>query len=111
MENVVYNEDGTPSIRSHDCITQKGFAEIVTEVSSHPGCKLTNQNLSSRGITVDMSCTTSKYQLNSHGVIDFLNTSYTSSIPVAAMERAGVLDSEHVRGTQTLNMVVPWSFK
>ena len=84
---MVYNDDGTASIRSHDCLTQKTFAEMMTEVNSHPGCKLTNQNFSSRCITVDMSCNTSKYQLNSHGVID-------------------VLDSEHVRGTQTLKMVV-----
>ncbi len=59
----------------------------MTEVNSHPGCKLTNQNFSSRGVTVDMFCNTPKYQLKSHGVIE-------------------VLDSEHVRGTQTLKMVV-----
>ncbi len=86
-EIVINKDDGTADFRTHDCLTQKSFAEMMTKVNAHPGCKLTSQNFSSRGITVDMSCNTSKYQLNSHGVID-------------------VLDSEHVRGTQTLKMVV-----
>ena len=86
-ENVVYNDDGTPSFRSHDCLTQKTFAEMMTKVNAHPGCKLTNQNYSSRGLTVDMSCNLKNVQMTTHGVIE-------------------VLDSEHVRGTQTIKMVI-----
>ena len=84
---MINKDDGTADVRTHDCLTQKSFAEMMTKVNAHPGCKLTSQYFSSRGITVDMSCDTSKYQMNSHGVID-------------------VLDSEHVRGTQTLKMIV-----
>ena len=86
-ETVVYNDDGTPSVRTHDCRTQKSFAEIMTNVNSHPGCKLTNQNMSSREITVDMSCNNKNYQMTTHGVLE-------------------VLDSEHVRGSQTVKMVL-----
>jgi len=86
-EMVVYNTDGTPGVRTHDCLTQKSFAEIMTKVNSHPGCKLTSQNYSSHGLTVDMSCDLKNVQMTSHGVLE-------------------VLDSEHVRGTQTMKMVV-----
>ena len=91
--NVVINkDDGTADVRTHECLTQKSFAEMITKVNAHPGCKLTSQNFSSRGITVDMSCNTSKYQLNTHGVID-------------------VLDSEHVRVTQTSENGLAGSFE
>jgi hypothetical protein len=86
-EIVVYNDDGTPGFRSHDCLTQKSFAEIMTKTNSHPGCKLTSQNFSSHGMTVDMSCNVRTVQMTSHGEIE-------------------VLDSEHVRGTQTIKMIV-----
>ncbi len=86
-ENVVYNDDGTPSIRSHDCLTQKSFAEMMTKVNSHPGCKLTSQNFNSHGITVDMSCSVKSVQMTSHGVLE-------------------VVDPEHVRGTTTVKMVI-----
>jgi hypothetical protein len=86
-ENVVYNDDGTPSLRSHDCLTQKGFAEMMTKVNSHPGCKLTSQNFTSHGMTVDMSCNIKSIQMTSHGVLE-------------------ALDAEHVRGTTTVKMVV-----
>ena len=86
-EIVFYKDDGAADFRTHECLTQKSFAEMITKVNSHPGCKLTSQNFSSRGITVDMSCNTSKYQLNTHGFI-------------------GVLDSEHVRVTQTAKMAL-----
>ncbi len=86
-EIVFYKDDGTADFRTHECLTQKSFAEMITKVNSHPGCKLTSQDFSSRGITVDMSCNTSKYQLNTHGFI-------------------GALDSEHVRVTQTVKMVL-----
>jgi hypothetical protein len=84
-EIVFYKDDGAADFRTHECLTQKSFAEMITKVNSHPGCKLTSQDFSSRGITVDMSCNTSKYQLNTHGFI-------------------GALDSEHVRVTQTVKM-------
>ncbi len=86
-ETVVYKDDGTPDFRTHDCLTQKSFVEMMTKVNSHPGCKLTNQNISSHGITVDMSCNNKNYQMTTHGVIE-------------------VLDSEHVQGTQTVKMVL-----
>jgi hypothetical protein len=86
-EMLVYNDDGTPGFRTHDCLTPKSFADIMTKTNSHPGCKLTSQNFSSHGMTVDMSCTVRTVQMTSHGEIE-------------------VLDSEHVRGTQTMKMVV-----
>jgi hypothetical protein len=86
-ETVVYKDDGTPDFHTHDCLTQKSFVEMTTKVNSHPGCKLTNQNISSHGITIDMSCNTKNYQMTTHSVIE-------------------VLDSEHVRGTKTIKMVL-----
>ncbi|HKR26600.1 MAG TPA: DUF3617 family protein [Terriglobales bacterium] len=86
-EIVIYNDDGTAAHRSHDCLTQKTLVEMMTKVNSHPGCKLTSQNFSSRGMTVDMSCNVRTVQMTSHGTIE-------------------VVDEEHVRGTQTLKMVV-----
>jgi hypothetical protein len=86
-EIVVYDDDGPAGFRSHDCLTQKNFADMMTKANSHPGCKLTSQNFSSRGMTVDMSCGVRTVQMTSHGVLE-------------------VLDSDHVRGTQTMKMVV-----
>jgi len=86
-ENVTYGDDGKPDLRSHDCLTQKSFAEMMTKVNSHPGCKLTGQNFTSHGMTVDMSCNIKDIQMTSHGVLE-------------------ALDAEHVRGTTTVKMVV-----
>jgi hypothetical protein len=86
-ENVMYGDDGKPDLRSHDCLTQKSFVEMMTKVNSHPGCKLTSQNYSSRGLTVDMSCNLKNMQMTLHGTIE-------------------VLDAEHMRGTNTMKMVM-----
>jgi hypothetical protein len=86
-ENVVYGDDGKPTLTALNCFTPTSLAEMMSSVAKHPGCKITGQNASSKGITIDMSCTTPKVQMTSHGVLE-------------------VIDSEHVRSTQTMKMTM-----
>ncbi len=86
-ENVVYGDDGKPEITALNCFTPTSFADMISNVSKHPGCKITSQNTSSKGMTVDMSCDRKNIQMTSHGVLE-------------------VVDSEHVRSTTTVKMTV-----
>jgi hypothetical protein len=85
-ENIVYDDDGTPSIRSLNCVTQKSFAEMLTKANTHPGCKVASQNLTSHGMTVDVSCSNRDTQVSMHSVLE-------------------LADSEHERATTTIKMV------
>jgi hypothetical protein len=85
-ENTAYNDDGTPSIRVLDCVTQKNFAEMFTKANTHPGCKVASQNITSHGMTVDISCSHQNVQTSVHQVLE-------------------LVVSEHTRGTTTLKMV------
>jgi hypothetical protein len=85
-ESTAYNDDGTPSVRILNCVTQKNFAEMLTKASSHPGCKVTSQNITDHGMTVDISCSNQHVQTSVHQVLE-------------------LVDSEHTRGTTTMKMV------
>jgi hypothetical protein len=85
-ENVVYNDDGTPSVRILNCVTQKNFAEMLTKANTHPGCKVASQNTTNHGMTVDVSCSSQNAQTSVHQVLE-------------------LVDSEHARGTTTMKMV------
>ena len=85
-ESTAYNDDGTPSMRVLDCVTQKNFAEMLTKANTHPGCKVASQNITSHGMTVDISCSHQNIQTSVHQVLE-------------------LVDSEHTRGTTTLKMV------
>ena len=85
-ESIAYNDDGTPSVRILNCVTQKNFAEMLTKASSQPGCKVTSQNITSHGMTVDISCSRHEVQTSMHQVLE-------------------LVDAEHTRGTTTLKMM------
>jgi Protein of unknown function (DUF3617) len=85
-ESIAYNDDGTPSIRVLDCVTQEKYAEMLTKANTHPGCKVASQNITSHGMTVDISCSHQNVQTSVHQVLE-------------------LVDSEHTRGTTTLKMV------
>ena len=85
-ESTVYDDDGTPSVRVLNCVTQKNFAEMLTKAGTHPGCKVASQNITSHGMTVDISCSSQNVQTSVHQVLE-------------------LVDSEHTRGTTTMKMV------
>lgn len=86
-ENTVVDDDGSVLTRSLDCVTQKSIAEMVVKANKHPGCTVTGQNVTSHSITVDISCNRLNIQMNTHSVLE-------------------LLDSEHSRGTTTLKMSI-----
>ena len=84
-ESIVLNDDGTTAVRSLSCFTQKSFAEMTVKASSHPGCKITTQNITSHGMVVDISCNKPEMQTSMHNVVE-------------------LVDAEHMRGTVTMKM-------
>lgn len=86
-ENIVLNDDGTPAMRSLDCFTQKSFAEMMVKASTRPGCKVTSQNITNHGMTVDISCNRPNIQMIVHSVVE-------------------LVDSGHERTTTTMKMTV-----
>jgi hypothetical protein len=85
-ESTAYNDDGTPSVRVLNCVTQKTFAEALTKAGSRPGCKVASQDITSHSMTVDISCSHQNVQTSVHQVLE-------------------LVDSEHTRGTTTMKMV------
>ena len=51
-ENTVYDDDGTPSVRFLNCVTQQTFAEAIAKANTQPGCKVAGQNITGHGITM-----------------------------------------------------------
>ena len=86
-ESTVYGDDGKPIMVSLSCLTQASFTEMMTKAAQHPGCKISNQVVNGKGMTVDISCGNAKVQTSSHGVLE-------------------VIDSEHARGTTTMKMTM-----
>ena len=85
-ESVIYDDDGTPSMRFLNCVTQKNFAEAIAKANTKPGCKVASQNITSHGMTIDISCSRRDVQTSAHQVVE-------------------LVDSEHTRGTTTMKMV------
>jgi hypothetical protein len=85
-ESTVYDDDGTPSMRFLNCVTQKNFAEAIAKANTQPGCKVASQNITSHGMTIDISCSRRDVQSSAHQVVE-------------------LVDSEHTRGTTTMKMV------
>ena len=85
-ESTVYDDDGTPSMRFLNCVTQKNFAEATAKANTQPGCKVASQNITSHGMTIDISCSRRDVQTSAHQVVE-------------------LVDSEHTRGTTTMKMV------
>ena len=85
-ESTVYDDDGTPSMRFLNCVTQKNFAEAIAKANTRPGCKVASQNITSHGMTIDISCSRRDVQTSAHQVVE-------------------LVDSEHTRGTTTMKMV------
>lgn len=85
-ETIVYDDDGTPSMHLINCITQKSYAEMLTKANTLPGCKVATQNITSHGMTLDVSCSRPNVQTVAHQVVE-------------------LVDSEHTRGTTTMKMV------
>jgi hypothetical protein len=86
-ENTVLDDDGSAVMRSLDCVTQKSIAETIVKANTHPGCSVTGQNITSRSITVDISCARAHIQTSAHSVLE-------------------LLDSEHSRGTTSVKMSI-----
>ena len=84
-ETTVLNDDGTTAVHSLDCFTQKGYAEMIVKANSHPGCKVNTQNITSQGMTVDISCNKPEMQTSVHSVVE-------------------LVDAQHMRGTVTMKM-------
>ena len=85
-ETVIYDDDGTPSMRLINCVTQKSFTEMLTKANTHPGCKVATQNVTSHGMTMDVSCSRQDVQTSAHQVTE-------------------LVDSEHSRSTTTMKMI------
>ena len=85
-ESTVFNDDGTPSMRLLNCVTPQNFAEAIAKANTHPGCKVASQNITSHGMTIDISCSRRDIQTSVHQVVE-------------------LVDSEHTRGTTTMKMV------
>ena len=84
-ENTALNDDGTVAVRSLSCLTQKTFAEMTVKANSHPGCKVTTQNITSHGMVFDISCGERDMQTSVHTVVE-------------------LLDAQHLRGTVAMKM-------
>jgi len=85
-ETIVYDDDGTANLRFLNCVTQKSFAEAIAKANTQPGCKVAGQNITSHGMTIDVSCTRPGVETSAHQVVE-------------------LVDSEHTRGTTTMKMV------
>lgn len=85
-ETIVYDDDGSPSVRLQNCVTQKNFAEALAKANTRPGCKIAAQNVTSHGMTMDVSCSRPGVETSVHQVVE-------------------IVDSEHTRGTTTMKMV------
>jgi len=85
-ESTIYDDDGTTSMRFLNCVTQKDFAEVTAKANTRPGCKMATQNVTSHGMTIDISCSRPNVQTSVHQVVE-------------------LVDSEHTRGTTTMKMV------
>ena len=85
-ESIVYDDDGTTSMRFLNCVTQKNFAEAIANANTRPGCKMAAQNVTSHGMTIDISCSRPNVETSAHQVVE-------------------LVDSEHTRGTTTMKMV------
>ena len=73
-ETIIYDDDGKPSTRSLNCVTQKSFAEMLTKANTHPGCKVASQNITSHGMTVDISCSNRDIQMSVHSVLALVDS-------------------------------------
>ena len=85
-ETIVYDDDGAPGMRLLNCVTQKTFAEAIAKANTRPGCKVAAQNITSHGMTIDVSCSRPDVETSVHQVVE-------------------LADSEHTRGTTTMKMV------
>ena len=85
-ETIVYDDDGTASMRLLNCVTQKNFAEALAKANTQPGCKVSAQNVTSHGMTMDVSCSRPNVETSAHQVVE-------------------LADSEHTRSTTTMKMV------
>ena len=85
-ESTVYDDDGTPSVRFLNCVTQQTFAEAIAKANTQPGCKVAGQNITGHGITIDLSCRRPDVETSVHQVVE-------------------LVDSEHTRGTTTMKMI------
>jgi hypothetical protein len=85
-ETIVYDDDGAPSMRLLNCVTQKTFAEAIAKANTRPGCKVAAQNITSHGMTIDVSCSRPDVETSVHQVVE-------------------LADSEHTRSTTTMKMV------
>ena len=85
-ESTVYDDDGSISMRLQNCITQKNYVEALAKANSQPGCKMTAQNITSHGITMDVSCSRPNVETSVHQVVE-------------------LVDPEHTRGTTTMKMI------
>jgi len=86
-ENVVYGDDGKAGITALNCYTPTSFAEMMTKMRSDKNCHITKEDINSKGMTVDVSCSSPRVQMTSHGVLE-------------------VVDSEHVKSTTNMKMTV-----
>ena len=86
-ESTVLDEDGSVATRSLSCVTQKSIADVIVKANNHPGCTVSGQNITSRSITVDISCSRPRVQTSAHSFME-------------------LLDSEHCRATTTMRMTI-----
>ncbi|HXS76139.1 MAG TPA: DUF3617 family protein [Terracidiphilus sp.] len=86
-ESTVLDDDGSVAMRSLDCVLQKSMAEMIIRANKHPGCTVASQNITSRSITVDISCNRPRVQASVHSLME-------------------LLDSEHGHSTTTMKMTI-----
>ena len=85
-EAIVYDDDGSTSVRFLNCVSQKNYVEAIAKANTLPGCKVAGQKIASNGMTMDVSCSRRDVQTSVHQVVE-------------------LVDSEHTRSTTTMKMV------
>ena len=85
-ESIVYDDDGSTSMRVLNCVSQKNYVDAIAIANTRPGCKMTAQNITSHGLTMDVSCSRPNVETSAHQVVE-------------------LVDSEHTRTTTTMKMI------
>lgn len=98
-ENTVFEDDGSVSMRTLDCVTQKSFAETMSKANKHPGCTVTNQNISSHGFVIDVSCNITNIQSRVHSVLELIDPEHQRTTITMTMTMNGKSENSTTKST------------
>lgn len=98
-ENKVLNDDGSVAVHSMDCVTKKSITDTLLKATKHPGCTVTNQTITSRGMTLDVSCKESHIQMTEHAVIELPDAEHSRTTVMLKMTIDGNTNESTTRST------------